>query len=146
MATCYSRYDEVILNDFVTMIKASGRLSRSMASNLNRLTGKQYSVQTVRSIQEKGLLPVTPGHFQVLTKSETVHQYKEIILEDKASGDMYTGAEVRVYLGLFPQVAKGGAKEKLPATGGNYVVYVQSTSVNRKLIGGTRFLYEVQDI
>jgi hypothetical protein len=26
-----------------------------------------------------------------------------------------------------------------------YVVFVQSTSANRKLMGGTRFLYEVQD-
>jgi hypothetical protein len=26
-----------------------------------------------------------------------------------------------------------------------HVVFVQSTSANRKLIGGTRFLYEVED-
>lgn len=26
-----------------------------------------------------------------------------------------------------------------------YIVFVQSTSANRKLVGGTRFLYEIED-
>lgn len=30
-----------------------------------------------------------------------------------------------------------------PAALDKYAVFVQSTSVNRKLVGGTRFLYEV---
>ncbi|CDN15770.1 Conserved domain protein [Richelia intracellularis] len=32
-----------------------------------------------------------------------------------------------------------------PNNSEKYVVFVQSTSANRKLIGGTRFLYEVED-
>ncbi|HVG57982.1 MAG TPA: hypothetical protein VNA24_05465 [Hyalangium sp.] len=32
-----------------------------------------------------------------------------------------------------------------PASLEKYVVFVQSTSNNRKLMGGTRFLYEVED-
>jgi len=32
-----------------------------------------------------------------------------------------------------------------PSSLEKYVVFVQSTSANRKLIGNTRFLYEVQD-
>ncbi|GHU36380.1 hypothetical protein FACS1894172_19230 [Spirochaetia bacterium] len=177
MASCYSQYDEVVLNEFVTMIKEKGRLSRSMASNLNRLTGKQYDVQTLKSFEEKGLVPVPPGRFQVLeveedipikafvlahgvefekgrgfyelSKPETVQQYKEVILEDKASGDLYTGTEVRNYLGLQPQIegTRGGDHEHIkPAVAREYIVYIQSTSVNRKLIHGTRFLYEVKDI
>ncbi|MHB9296098.1 hypothetical protein PilKf_01852 [Pillotina sp. SPG140] len=175
MATCYNQYEEVVLNEFVSMIKEKGRLSRSMAANLNRLTGQTFEVQTVKSFEKSGLIPVLPGRFQVLfvgedmpirefclaqhvefkkgrgfyelTKAETVQQYKEIILEDKSSGDLYTGPAVRAYLGLLPHMESGGAHERLrPAAAHDYIVYVQSTSVNRKLIGGTRFLYEIKDL
>ena len=121
------------------------------------------------------LVPVTPGRFQVmtvdencdirgfvtrngiefkkgrgfyeLTKAETVQQYKEVIMQDKETGEMFIGTQVREKLGLKPQTESGGANERLHAAAAkDFRVFVQSTSVNRKLIAGTTFLYEISDI
>ena len=123
----------------------------------------------------KELIPVNPGRFQAmeviadtdikgfvmsngiefkrgrgfyeLTKSEKVQQYKEIIIQNRETGEMFTGAQVRIELGLKPQVEHGGITERLSSHDTKkYRVFVQSTSVNRKLIGGTAFLYEISDI
>lgn len=140
-------------------------------SKSSRRTGVMRGTDTTL-VQAAGLIPVTPGRFQTmevdtdmdirsfvefngiifkrgrgfyeLSKSEKVQQYKEIILEDRETGEMYSGAQVREYLGLQPQIAKGGVTERLNSHHTNkYRVFVQSTSVNRKLIGGTKLLYEV---
>jgi len=124
-------------------------------------------------VQADGLIPVTPGRFQTmevdhdvpisdfikyngiifqrgrgfyeLSKSEKVQQYKEIIIENRETGEMFTGAQVREYLGLQPQIKSGGVTERLNSRHTKeYRVYVQSTSTNRKLIGGTHLLYEVE--
>ena len=121
------------------------------------------------------LVPVVPGRFQVmtvdkncdikgfvtnngiefkkgrgfyeLTKAETVQQYKEIIMQDKETVEMFVGSQVREKLGLQPQTEKGGVNEKLYAKDAKeFRIFVQSTSVNRKLIAGTTFLYEISDI
>lgn len=121
------------------------------------------------------LVPVMPGRFQVMTvnencdikgfvtkngiefkkgrgfyelsKAETVQQYKEVIMQDRETGEMFTGSQVREKLGLQPQTESGGAHERLHAADAKeFRVFVQSTSVNRKLIAGTTFLYEISDI
>lgn len=85
--------------------------------------------------------------FYELTKAETVQQYKEIIMQDKETGEMFVGSQVREKLGLQPQTESGGVNEKLYAKDAKeFRIFVQSTSVNRKLIKGTTFLYEVSDI
>lgn len=71
--------------------------------------------------------------FYQLTKDELVQGAKEIVIQDKVSGKMYGGTGVRKLLGL-PEY--GDMKVKI----GNhamYNVFVQSTSVNRKLVRGT---------
>jgi len=166
---------EEAVNEFVTILRNTGKISRTMARNIQTITGRPISVQAAKSIQDDGLIAVPEGRFQVievpenctirgfiesngikfrkgrtfyeLTKAETVQQYKEIIIEDKATRDLYTGAQVREYLKLPPQIASGGTKDKVYADKGReYSVFVQSTSVNRKLIGGTRILYELDDV
>lgn len=142
-----------------------------------RKTIHRARVSDTTEVQKSGLTPIAPGRFQVLdvdvntaikefvndnglkfstgrgfyelTKAESVQQYKEVILQDKDTGEMFNGAQVREFLGLQPQIVSGGVTEKLYSTSGkgsNYRIFVQSTSVNRKLIGGTKFLYEVADI
>jgi hypothetical protein len=74
-------------------------------------------------------------------KTETIQGHKEIVLMDKATGDLFTGEDARDMLGL-PRDSTARIK---PAALDKYVVFVQSTSYNRKLVGGTRFLYEVDD-
>ena len=85
--------------------------------------------------------------FYELSKAETVQQYKEVIIQDRETGEMFNGSQVREELGLSPQTEKGGVNERLHKDAAKkYRVFVQSTSVNRKLIAGTTFLYEVSDI
>ena len=75
--------------------------------------------------------------FYQLTKTEKVQQSKRICICDRKTGAIYTGTSARDLLGL-PHY---GAITLAPHNLGNYDVFVQSTSVNRKLVGGTTVLY-----
>ena len=101
-------------------------------------------------VEEQGATFKKGRGFYELTKSVVVQQYKEIVVMDKATGDIFTGPAVREMLGLPEQIenrkAAGRKDAKLrPVDLTKWAVFIQSTSVNRKLIGGTRFLYEVED-
>jgi hypothetical protein len=78
--------------------------------------------------------------FYELTKPELVQERKEVVLRDKKTGDMWSGAVAREMIGL-PYGMRGKVH---PKYGFDYDVFIQSTSANRKLIGGTRFLYEAK--
>lgn len=197
-ATCYQQGGEEKLNEFVTIIKDSGKMTRSMENNFKRLRGEEvedtyesyrrsYSSSRRSSSSRKTsdgpvsikemdkLVPVVPGRFQIMTvdencdiksfvenngikfkkgrgfyelsKAETVQQYKEVIMMDRETGEMFNGSQVREELGLQPQSESGGVKERLHKSATEkFRVFVQSTSVNRKLIAGTTFLYEVDDL
>ena len=192
-ATCYQQSCEESLNEFITLIKDSGRYTNSMDRNIKRLRGieviddvpKIYSTRAprktritdgeVKLLELEDMVPVIPGRFQTmlveenksikefveengivfrkgrgfyeLTKSEKVQQYKELIAQDRKTGEMFTGAQVREKLGLSKQSEKGGVTERLSSRNlSDFRVFIQSTSVNRKLIGGTTLLYEIMDI
>jgi hypothetical protein len=66
-----------------------------------------------------------------------VHDYKQIIIRDKKTGAVYSGAEARNLLGL----PHNGNVKIIPGNHGAYDVFVQSTSVNRKLPVGTQVIY-----
>ena len=57
------------------------------------------------------------------------------------TGDLFTGDEARRLIGL----AEGVNCRIKPVHLTEFDIFVQSTSVNRKLIGGSLFLYEVED-
>lgn len=172
-ATCLAEFSEEKLTEYISIIRSKGRMTRTLAQNLGRLQGEDYKYMDGFHT-DSSLTPVKPGRFQAmevtencdirsfvtnngiefkrgrgfyeLTKHETVQQYKEIIIQDRETGEMFTGGQVREKLGLLPQCDKGGAKESLSSYDTKvYRVFVQSTSVNRKLIGGTTFLYEIND-
>jgi hypothetical protein len=75
--------------------------------------------------------------FYQLTKTEKVQDHKTICLCDRKTGAIYSGTAARDLLGL-PHY---GIITLTPHNLGNYDVFVQSTSVNRKLVGGTTVLY-----
>jgi hypothetical protein len=77
--------------------------------------------------------------FYELSKPEEVSHKKEVILEDKGSGDMFTGPEVLRYLRVPP----GGKVQVSSRPTDRYRFFVQSTSYNRRLKANTRFLYEL---
>jgi hypothetical protein len=72
-----------------------------------------------------------------LTKREEIQDYKQVIIEDKATSKLYGGDEGRKLIGL----PSAGTIKVSPGAHGDYRIFVQSTSVNRKLVRGTTLLY-----
>ncbi len=70
-----------------------------------------------------------------LTKKEEIQAQKNVAIRDRISGKIYSGTPARSLLGLPPYEVKVG-----PDFNPNYDVFVQSTSVNRKLVPGTKLL------
>lgn len=165
MAICYKQAGTEQFERWEKEIVKSGRMTRVMDKNFATLSGRSVSEKFKHT--PKSLLAVAPGRFQILyverdvsirdfveenaltfkkgkgfyefTKTELIQEGKEVVLRDKVTGDMFTGEHARKLIGLNP-----GERAKVkPAYLEEFDVFVQSTSYNRKLIGGTRFLYEV---
>ncbi|WP_221361624.1 vWA domain-containing protein [Streptomyces beigongshangae] len=77
----------------------------------------------------------TGGAFYQLSKSEKVQARKQISVLEKKTDRVYTGPEARALLGL-PDVE---VRIK-PDHNDDFTIFVQSTSVNRKLVPNTRLL------
>jgi hypothetical protein len=165
LAVCYQQSSNEQLQAYEQEVIDQGRMSRG----LNNIFNTMMNRETTSYYESADLRAVTPGRFQILeveqdisikafvlenglsfkvgrgfyefTKTETIQAQKEIILMDRGTGDLFEGGAAREMLGL-PMDATIRIK---PSNLEKYVVFVQSTSANRKLIGKTRFLYEVED-
>lgn len=165
LAVCYQQSSDEQLQNYEREVVDEGRMSRGLSKIFNTMLNREET--TV--YESADLRAVVPGRFQVLevdenkpiknfvlenglnfnkgrgfyefTKMETIQGKKEIILMERATGDLFEGEAAREMLGL----PNGMTMRIKPSNLEKYVVFVQSTSVNRKLIGGTRFLYEVED-
>jgi len=79
------------------------------------------------------------GHgYYELNKPELVQEYKEIAIVENKSGAIYSGDAARALLGL----PLGERCKVKPGDHGEFSIFVQSTSVNRKLHKGTSLLYK----
>lgn len=77
-----------------------------------------------------------PGSaYYQLTKSEEIQSYKQICVQNKKDGRIYGGIHARTIIGLPATTVKVS-----PATHPEFNIYVQSTSLNRKLIAGTNLI------
>ncbi|MEH2404823.1 vWA domain-containing protein [Nostoc sp.] len=165
LAVCYQQSSNDQLQAYEQEVIDQGRMSRG----LNKIFNTMMNREATSYYESADLRAVSPGRFQILeieqeisikafvlenglsfkvgrgfyefTKTETIQAQKEIILMDRATGDLFEGGAAREMLGL-PMDATIRIK---PNNLEKYVVFVQSTSANRKLIGKTRFLYEVED-
>jgi len=91
----------------------------------------------IRDFVEAQGITFTKGYaFYELSKTETVQAYKQIAIRDKKTGAVYSGFAARDILGL-PHT---GEVKVAPGIHGNYEIFVQSTSVNRKLVKGTNVM------
>jgi hypothetical protein len=166
LAICYKQSSDDQLSAYEREVVNEGRNNRSMNAMFNTMLRREA---TKTAFGAADLAAVPPGRFQVLsidhdsaikefvlenglrfkkgrgfyefTKTETIQGGKEVVLMDKASGDMYSGRKAREMLGL----PEGETARIRPTSLEKFAVFVQSTSVNRRLVGGTRFLYEVED-
>jgi hypothetical protein len=165
MAICYRQVGEEQLQNFEQEIVRSHRMNRSMErvfnTLLNRSGGRtafgaadfsavpagRFQVMdvdsdtTIKGFVEANGIPYVKGRgFYEFTKSENIQAHKEIVLLDKRTGDMYTGRRARELLGL----PEHGTVRIRPTSLEQYTPFVQSTSYTRKLLGRTKFLYEVE--
>jgi len=107
---------EVSIRDFV-----NGKLSAS--PSLSKKYGTSYK----------------PGNgYYELTKPEDVQEQKHIAIMDKGGGAIYGGDQARALLGL--PIGAGTCRVK-PGNHMNFAIFVESTSLNRKLVRGTSLLY-----
>ena len=176
MLVCCKERGMNFLDLYANQLAHSGKLNRNLTSILLALSGKTYKVFDTKPglipvssgrfqildvdesddgimisdfVKEQGANFQKGRGFYEFTKREKIQGYKEIILMDKDSGDIYNGEDVRKILGLPPQSDQHDSDREdvklRPADFDKYDVFVQSTSYNRKLVGGTRLLYEVED-
>ena len=82
------------------------------------------------------------GYYQ-LTKTEEIQERKEILMVKKDTDETITDTDkCREMLGIG-RIRQNFNPRTKPDIMREYDVYVQSTSYNRKLVGGTKFLYEL---
>jgi len=165
LAVCYKQSSDARLQAYETEVAKEGRMSRGLnamfSTMLQRKTASPFGETDLRAVapgrfqslevdddmpikafvQENGLGFKTGRGFYEFTKTETIQGHKEVVLMDRKTGDFYSGERAREMLGLPP----GETVRIRPASLEKYVVFVQSTSANRKLVKGSRFLYEVED-
>lgn len=111
-------------------------------TKLTELKPSDYSLLPVtkkidiKSFVEGWKLPYIAGcaYFQ-LTKPEKVQPTKQICVQNKLNGKIYVGSNGRELLGLPNHEVKVN-----PVDHKDYIVYVQSTSLNRNLVEGTNLL------
>lgn len=87
------------------------------------------------TVEDAGFTYIKGNAYYQLTKTETIQAYKGIAIRNRHSGRYHTGANARDLLGL------GGNDVRVkPDHNPEYDIFVQSTSVNRRLLAGTRLL------
>ena len=120
------------------------------ATDLRPCPPAKYQLLSVTSamsikafVQSEGSTFKTGKGFYEFTKPEQIGARKEIVLMKKCTGELFEGGAARAIAGI---TAANEKKKVAPGVGalGDYRVFVQSTSVNRGLVGGTGFLYEAE--
>jgi hypothetical protein len=167
-AVCYKQQSVEALETFVRAVESGGRMTEGMSKVYSTLLGREISAD---GAEADGAKHIDPSRFIVFkvtkdmdirdfveskrkdfrkgcgfyqfTKSVKVQDHKEIILLENETGDMFGGRESRRILGL-PEYGTISVSPTSCAAlqDGRYTAFVQSTSVNRKLLKGTKFLFE----
>jgi hypothetical protein len=106
--------------------------------------GKDYTIIPVRGdqpireyVEAFTKKPYRIGSaYYMLTKKESIQHHKQICIQHKVNGKVFGGVNARHLLGLPDHEVKVG-----PDTHGSaYEIFIQSSSVNRKLIDNTKLL------
>jgi len=91
------------------------------------------------AIIANGLKWIKGAAFYQLVKTEKrVHDYKLVALRVKTSGKVYCGQQAREMLGIGGVV---GTVRLVPGDHGKFDVFIQSTSVNRRIPAGSEVMY-----
>lgn len=119
--------------------------SNNVGSVLDIIDNSLYDIvinETTQAVQIKPLVearisrPYVKGNsFYELVKNEHVQPTKQIAIQNKKSGKIYTGSNARTLLSLPNKEVK-----IVPEDFGEWIVFIQSTSVNRNIIPKQRVL------
>ena len=126
-----------------TKIDTSALASRTVSDKLDAIPADKYLLADVNNdidittfaTRQVGRYVKGNVYYQ-LTKTEEVQPQKQVAVQNKISGNIYTGAQARNLLGL-PTVK---TKVKPDSGSSRFNIFIQSTSVNRKLVKGTKAL------
>jgi hypothetical protein len=148
---------EKTMDNYFTMRSRGVRTSDTMFSDLHsvsagqvkqilkKVSDKDYKIvinEKTQAVEIKPLVEDKVGviynkgnGFYELVKNERVQPAKKIAIQNKKTQEVFTGDQARNLLGLPNHEVK-----LCPADHGEWIVYVQSTSVNRKIIPKQRVL------
>jgi hypothetical protein len=122
------------------------KLTKSDLSKLEDLSAKFKSSTVEKEMDIKAFAEEKTGRpyvigslYYALTKKEKVQAAKEVLIMEKGKRTIYGGAQARGLIGL----PIGDAATVTPGNHANFDVYVKSTSVNRKLVRGTKVLIDI---
>lgn len=118
--------------------------SSQVNSKLSRLGPGQFRMYAVSGdspiadfVEERTKRPYRLGEaYYQLTKPVKVQAQKQVAIFDKKSYSVYVGNDARNLIGL----PVGYEVRVEPALHPNFEIFIQSTSTNRKLFGGTNLL------
>ena len=137
---------DVMRGIFALLDTLEGKVGTSYAAKNSKheVNPARFQVLKVREdtdiksfVEKNGLIFNRGRGFYQFTKPVLVQDYKEVILQDEDTGNMISGDFAREELGI----PVGTTAKVRPVPG--KLAFIQSTSNNRKLLAGTRFLYEV---
>jgi hypothetical protein len=113
-------------------------------SVLSEVNGRLYHCQSgpveIRDFVERAAATTYKSGkaYYELTKPELVQEHKNIVIVNKKDGRKYGGSNARSLIGL----PSDKRVKVAPGTHGDWRVFVQSTSVNRKIYQGTSVFVE----
>lgn len=131
----------------VARISTSATPSLADESDLRPCVPTRFQVFTVTEdsgikdfCRTVGITFQTGNGYYEFTKPEIIQPNKEIVLMDRATGDLFEGNVARRIAGIGRNDEKARIK---PGSLPKYRVFIQSTSATRKLISGQGFLYDM---
>lgn len=122
----------------------ASNITKTDLNKLNDISGKvkvwkvEKEVDIADFVQTKGFPYQRGTCFYQLTKDEkNIQDYKKLLIMEKGTKNVYAGDQARTLLGI----PVGVSVKVKPGNHGNFDIFVQSTSLNRKLVRGTTLVY-----
>lgn len=125
-----------------------GNVSASKVAALPDLTN---DFKRLKVGKEAEIQPFVNGHgyhyelgraYYELTKTEKIHDHKNLLILDRGTNRLHGGVAARKLLGITS--GPGVVCKVTPGNHANFRIFVSSTSTNRKLVRGTELLYKVR--
>jgi hypothetical protein len=133
------------VDNFYVQTDASKVTTRKLASQLDDVSDrfKSYDVPTEQPIKDfierrtKRPYVVGCAYYQLM-KTETVQPQKGVLIAEKTGGRVWAGMQARELIGI----PAGRTAKVTPGNHAAYDIFVQSTSVNRRLPRGTKVMWD----